>query len=132
LKKYLDGNLTPRAQQKKDVTVCKMINKEDGRIDWQNETAEQIDRKIRALNPQFKTFTFLANNKRVNILESKGTSVATRPSVFPPGRYELVENKLAIGTKKNILLISELQVEGKKPVTAEEFAQGYGNEGRFC
>jgi len=134
LEEYLSDKIVPKPQSKRGVTVCEIIKKEDGRIDWQKETAEQIDRKIRALNPQIKTFTFLKKNnqkKRVNILGSEGTSIITRLDVLPPGRYELVKSELAIGTKKNILLISKLQVEGKIPITAEEFVQGYGEDGYF-
>ena len=121
LKEYLDGRITLKPQIEKEATVCKMIQKEDGRINWQNETAEEIDRKIRALNPQFKTFTLLANNKRVNIVGSAGIAIEQ----MQPGSYKLIDKNLAVGTKKNILLINKLQVEGKKPISAEEFVRGY-------
>jgi len=153
LKKYLNARTQNFASSQKqndnDATYCKIIKKEDGRIDWQKETAGQIDRKVRALNPQIKTFTFIEKNnqkRRVNILESIGT----RPGVFLPGQYKLSnvgaipastevcpalsfrrasvgkhELPLQIGTKKGILLIAKLQIEGKKPISAKEFFIGY-------
>ena len=125
LAKYLEGEIIPKPQAEKGVTICKIIKKENGRINWSSETATQIDRKVRALNPQFKTFTFLEkNNKklRVNILESAGT----RRGAFLPGQYNLIDNNLATGTKEDLLLVSKLQVEGKKPISAEDFVRGYG------
>jgi len=140
LKKYLGLNVETHnyaSLQKQDntkATYCKIFKKEDGRIDWQKETAEQIDRKIRALNPQIKTFTFM-KNKRINILETQGFLVephnyASLPyynaSLLKTGEYKLSGENLAVKTKGDILLISELQVEGKKPTSAEEFFRGYG------
>jgi len=127
LKKYIDGQITLVPQSNTGVTVCKIIKKEDGKIDWQNETAEQINRKIRALNPQFRTFTFLEGNKRVNILASAGVGAGQTPW----GSYELKGNRLAVGTKEGVLLVSKLQVEGKNPLSAEEFTHGYGASGHF-
>lgn len=123
LNKYFTGEIIPKPQQNKGVSICKIIRKEDGKINWRNETAQQIDRKVRALNPQFKTFTFLNNNKRVNILESVGVDLEQKQ----PGIYKFTEENLIIGTKKGALLLSKLQVEGKKPISAEEFARGYPN-----
>jgi len=123
---YIEGRITLKPQPKTGVTISKMIDKSAGQINWADETAEQIDRKIRALNPQFKTFTFLENNKRVNLLESAGTYLST----LPAGKYELKEGNLAVGTKKDILLVSWVQVESKKSITATEFTQGY-KDGRF-
>lgn len=131
LVKYLKGKIIPKPQAEKGATTCKIIRKEDGRIDWQKETAKQIDRKVRALNPQFKTFTFLKkNNKnlRVNIL----VTARIRRGAFPFGQYKLLDENLAVATKKNILLISKLQVEGKKPISVEDFVRGYpGIDNKF-
>jgi methionyl-tRNA formyltransferase len=132
LKKYINGEIVLSPQPKEGVTVCGMVKKEDGRVDWQNETAEQIDRKIRALNPQFKTFTFLERNnqkKRVNILDSFGV-FAEGGFDLSPGQYKLSQDKLAVGTSKNTLLINKIQLEGKKAVFPDEFIWGYG-KGRF-
>jgi methionyl-tRNA formyltransferase len=126
LKRYIEGKIIPQPQPEKGVTVCKLIKKEDGRIDWANETAEQIDRKIRALNPQFKTFNFLPDGRRVNILESAGISNLE----LPPGQYRLENNNLTVGTKSGALLISKIQLQGKNPITAGEFFRGY-NKGVF-
>jgi len=124
---YIEGKISPSPQPKTGVTTCKMIEKSDGQIDWINENAEQIDRKIRAFNPQFKTFTYLGEknrNKRTNILESVGVS----ETALSPGRYALDQKYLAVGTKKNSLLVRSLQVEGKKPISAAEFFCGYGGD----
>ena len=130
LKKYLSSmrhGTYLSEQDHKKATFCKMLSKEDGKINWQKETAEQIDRKIRALNPQFKTFAYLENKKRVNILETVGMCHVT----YLPGEYQLSGDDLAIGTKQGNLLVSKLQVEGKKLITATEFALGYGVKGKL-
>ncbi|MBM3256508.1 MAG: methionyl-tRNA formyltransferase [Candidatus Moranbacteria bacterium] len=142
LRQYIEGKITLKPQPEKGVTFCKMIKKEDGRIDWRCETAEQIDRKVRALNPQFKTFTFLKKNSlrvRVNILETRGIYVETQHATssegienLQPGQYQGFSNNLAVATKKGILLISRLQIEGKNPISAADFLRGYSSiENKF-
>lgn len=135
LNKYLSKDLFPVPQVDVEATYCKMLQKEAGKIDWENETAEQIDRKIRALNPQIKTFTFAEKNgqkKRVNVLESVGILKDSQDSVRDEtkGQYGLFNKNLSVTTKKDLLLVGKLQVEGKSPITPSEFVQGY-SDGRF-
>lgn len=134
LKKYIkaygdEKKILLKEQEHSQATFSKILKKEDGKIDWQKETAKQIDRKIRALNPQFKTHSFFKKNDkqvRINIIETLGIGKGS----IAPGKIEITDNKLAIGTKKGILLVSKLQVECKKPQECRDFFQGY-REGYF-
>lgn len=134
LKKYLvrTQHAVFLQQDNSKATYCRLLRKEDGHINWHEETAEQIDRKVRALNPQFKTFTFLKRNdqvKRANILETVGIYVGTghdpSQTKINPGQFKLSNGNLAIVANKDILLVSKLQVEGKNPISAEDFLRGY-------
>ena len=44
------GELQPQPQADDEVTVTRMLRKEDGRVDWQQQALE-IDRQVRALQP---------------------------------------------------------------------------------
>lgn len=48
LDSYIDGQITPRAQDEAQATYCKLITKEDGAIDITHETAATLSRKVRA------------------------------------------------------------------------------------
>jgi len=45
-----DGSVPSTEQPEEGMTYASMLKKSDGQIDW-NQTAEQIDRQVRALNP---------------------------------------------------------------------------------
>ncbi len=121
----------PKKQPVKGLSISKIFSKEDGKIDWKKESAEKIDRKIRALNPQIKTFCFLEKDsvrKRLILNSSLGLA---KDINLDYGEYELLKEKsekvLAIKAKEGSLLISKLQLEGKKECSAQDFFQGYKN-----
>mgnify|MGYP001620203210 CR=1 FL=1 len=47
LPKYLEGKITPRAQDHQQATYTKILKKADGKIDWKR-SAEEIECEIRA------------------------------------------------------------------------------------
>ncbi len=119
MKKYLNGELTPVEQDHKKATFCKLLKKEDGRIDW-NATASKIHAQFRALQPWPGIFSEL-NGKRVKFLS---LNISERPSIAP-GVIEIAEKSLFVGTATNAIEIKTLQQEGKSPTSATEFLNGH-------
>jgi len=93
------GTIEEKEQNEDEATYFNVIEKEDGKIDWK-ESAETIERKVRAFNPWPGTYTFY-NEKILKILEAEVT-----------------------GTK---LIIKKVQLEGKKPMSFEEFLRGHSD-----
>lgn len=121
-----EGRLIPQAQ-KGPSTYAKEINKEDGRIDW-SKPAFEIERLIRAFTPWPGTFSQLAisNSKSVKNIKI----LAAEKKVLPIDKYRIGETflndgGLAIQCGKGALAISKLQMEGGKPLPAEEFLRGH-------
>ncbi len=112
--------VTLREQKDEEATYTHLFQKKDGKINW-NESAEAIERKIRALNPWPSTYTTL-DNKIIKILEGE---VQEQTEVGPfgdPGKTYLGTNhSVAVQTGKNFLLVKKLQREGEKVKTSEEF-----------
>jgi len=117
LLKYINKKIQPKPQDHKKASFCKIIKKQDGKIDW-NTTAEQIQRKIRAFHEWPTTYTFF-NNKQLKILEADIKKENTNNEI---GK---VNKDLSVQTKNKILIIKKLQLEGKKPITAKEFLNGH-------
>lgn len=88
LPKYVSGEITPLPQNDSLATYTKKIKTEDAFIDLEKDNPVEMERKIRALNPEPGTWT-IQNGKRVKILEA-----------------ELIDGKLKI---------TKIQVEGGKP-----------------
>lgn len=122
LKIYLDNKLEPQPQDDTKATYTKLINKTDGQIDW-HETAEIIERKIRAYNPWPSTFTTFKNNY-LKILEAE-IIIDIKNT---PGLVWQTEDKYpAITTSKDGLKLIKIQLEGKKPISGKDFLLGYPN-----
>ncbi len=119
---YIQGKITPKKQDRAKATYSKIIKKSDGLINW-SESAETIERKVRAYTPWPSTYTFW-NGKMLKILKAE---VLNENSKEEPGIFLKINQVYGIQTGKGILIVRKLQLEGKKAMTAEEFIRGYRN-----
>ena len=115
--------VTPQKQPAESTTAyAAMLNKKMGEIDW-SQSAVQIERLVRGLNPWPSAYTHLAG-KTLKIWKA-----AVRPSreqKKEPGSVILEDKKhFGIQTGDGVLEILELQLEGKKRMTADAFLRGY-------
>ena len=115
--------VTPQKQPAESTTAyADMLNKKMGEIDW-SQSAVQIERLVRGLNPWPSAYTHLAG-KTLKIWKA-----AVRPSreqKKEPGSVILEDKKhFGIQTGDGVLEILELQLEGKKRMTADAFLRGY-------
>lgn len=102
LKLYGSGAITPLAQDHTKSTITRMLDREDGKIDWK-ESPEMIERKIRAYTPWPGTYTEI-NHHGV------------------PLRVKILKARLVDGE----LEFLEVQPEGRQVMSYEEFVRGYG------
>jgi len=123
LNKVIEGKYKLEEQDEKKVTYANKIKKNESKIDW-NEGALEILLKIRAFYPSPGAWTYLENGKRVKILEAK-VFVESEENSNKDKKSGLKENDLIIKCGKGRLVIILLQVEGKLPVKAKEFVNGY-------
>lgn len=133
LKKYVAGDLKPKEQDHEKATICKLLSKEDGKIDW-SEPAKIIEQKLRAYTPWPGVWTVF-EEKTIKILAAS-PSQHTRSKALcyssisgggsiSPGEVKIIEKELFVGTGTSPIKITELQLEGKQKTTAEVFLNGY-------
>ena len=116
---YLDGKITPTPQDDTQATSVKLINKEDGEIDWQSD-AIVIERKVRAYQPWPSAFTKL-DGKILKVLRAE-----LLPEVGTPGVvWQTPDDYPAVFTQNGSLKLLEVQLEGKKSTTGVDFLRGY-------
>ena len=121
LPNYVNGKIKPQEQDHSQATFCKLIKKQDGKIDW-NKPAEEIERMIRAFAGWPESYTNF-DDKVLKILEADFEDKKTEKK---PGEVFLDENKnLSIQTGNGILILKTLQLEGKKPMSAKDFLNGH-------
>ncbi len=117
-----EGKYTPKPQQwEGDIKLAPKIFKETCKINWIQDT-DSIYNFIRGLAPYPAAWTEL-NGKTCKILKAK--KFVTSSANGEPGTYT-TDNKtfLHFSTDNGLLAIEELQLEGKKKMTIEEFLRG--------
>ncbi len=122
LPNYIRGKIKPKPQDHSQATFCKIIKKSDGQINWDN-SARQIERKIRAYHQWPNAYTFW-NNKKLKILNA---DILDKNTNHKTGEVFLENNSLCVQTGDNILSLNKLQLEGKKPMKIKDFLNGHKN-----
>lgn len=113
----------PIHQDESFTTYAPKLKKTDARINWSN-SAQQIERFIRALNPKPVAFTELKTKSRtltVRIFKS----TLTNKSGLVPGKLLYENRKLLVGTADFSLELNEVQPASRRVLSAAEFAAGY-------
>ena len=105
------------AQNEKNASFCRMIRKEQGRIDWVEEDAQTIERKLRAFTPWPGIHCFGPYRKRLQLLELEVVDENSEPGYVQQG--------LIVGTRKGSLRILRLREEGKKEMDTASFLNGH-------
>jgi methionyl-tRNA formyltransferase len=118
--KYFNQQLSLRRQDDMLAGYVKKITKNDGRIDWRN-TAEYLERFIRTMHPWPGAWS-LWENKKIKIIAA---DYLQEKNDYEAGQIFYTDNKLKIKCLSDCLLITELQLEGKKPATPENLLHGY-------
>lgn len=114
------GKAVTKEQESTFATPAPKIYKEDCRIDW-TKPAVEIHNFIRGLSPRPCAHTS-DGATLLRIYRSLPAPPARRAA---PGAVETDGGRLFAGTGTGMLELLELQQEGKKRHTAEEFLRGY-------
>ncbi|MBI2028956.1 methionyl-tRNA formyltransferase [Candidatus Gottesmanbacteria bacterium] len=100
---FLQDKIELKPQNNSKATFAPKLTKEDGEINW-DERPELIERKIRAFTPWPGSFTFVKLNGKTL-------------------RLKVLKAHL----KNDKLVLDEVQLEGKNPVSFKEFKTAYPN-----
>jgi len=122
------GRATETPQDDNAATYAHRLKKDDGAIDW-SWRAERIHNLIRGLHPWPHAFTFLHGTRliirRSKVSDVSDTSEASEVSRPPGTILEAAGDRLIVATGAGMLHISEIQAEGKRPMTARDFLAGH-------
>lgn len=111
------GESVFKEQDASGVTICKLIEREDGRIDFK-ESAQKILNRFRAYTPWPGLFTSY-QGKRVKFLDIEVTG-----DDLEPGKVHCNKHEILIGTSDGSLKVKLLQMEGKTTLHPEAFIAG--------
>jgi len=111
----------PVAQNHEEATYATMLKKEDGRIDW-HLPADILYNRIRGMTPWPGCFTHL-DKKLFKIHSAEKTD--TKHEALPGQVLSVSDNGIAVAAGKGALLLKEVQLEGKKRMSASDFIKGH-------
>lgn len=121
---WLAGDAAPVAQADLpgEPSVCPLVKKQDGRIDW-TMPAARVERMIRAYTPWPAAFTTW---KGQNFKLWHGSVIPGHisPGSDPPGTVSEVDGRVAVVTGDGLLALHEVQPAGKRRMPAATFLNG--------
>lgn len=112
------GKAPRTPQDNASATYAPKLKREDGKIDW-SEPAEVIERKIRAFNPWPGAFMKL-DGRNLKMFSASVVDLSGKP-----GEILRSEKQLVVAAGKGALSIGEVQLEGKRRMSASEFLRGH-------
>ena len=114
------GELTPVPQDNDKATKVGKFSKEMGIINWKDDAA-YIDRLIRTMDPWPSAYTHL-DGKTLKIW--KATPIEDDSNASAGEIFEISKNSFKVATGKGSLEVFEVQLEGKKRMSAGDFMRG--------
>ena len=117
------GSMTPQAQDNARATLAPILTRDDARIDF-SRTAVAIDQRFRGFQPWPGAFTMLRGKKL--IVHAMRPLPSSYTSTAQPGTVQAEANAWMVACGQGTMLeLSELQMEGKKRMRADDFFRGF-------
>ena len=120
------GNIQAKPQNHTQATLAPLLTRDDGRMDFAAYTATELKNRWRGFQPWPGAFTALDGKKliahRLAVMESATSRVLESGE---PGQLFMAQQRLIVCCARHTgLELLELQLEGKKRMTADEFLRG--------
>jgi methionyl-tRNA formyltransferase len=121
------GQVRPTPQDHSQATLAPILKKEDGRMDFAR-SAKDLFNRLRGFQPWPGAFTIFKGKT----LQVHGAQPVQRAGALTPGELAVEGTRLFVGCGKNkgkdadsALELIEIQLEGKRRMTTQEFINGY-------
>jgi methionyl-tRNA formyltransferase len=120
LRGLANGIIQGRAQNHAEATSAPILKREDGSIDWP-QTAQQIYNRMRGFTPWPDAYTQF----RSQTCHLRGKPVPNQQTDVTPGTILSSAGQLLVACGQGSLLeLSTVKLQGRKQVSAAEFANG--------
>lgn len=111
------GRAIATPQDNSLATPASKINKDDAAINWQ-QTAEEIDRLIRAFNPWPIAFTHIGEE----VMRIHQAAIEAVASSKTPGTVLAIDKSgMRVATGKHVLLVERIQFSGGKVISISDW-----------
>jgi methionyl-tRNA formyltransferase len=115
------GSITARPQDNSNATLARILKREDGFLDF-SRSAKEAWNRLRGFQPWPGAFTSF----RGKTLQLHAAMPAQTFAIVPAAHFAIQSDRLLMGLAHDSALeVLELQVEGKKRMSAHDFINGY-------
>ena len=122
LEQWVDGSIAAEPQDPEMATTTRLLRREDGVLDF-SEPAETLARKVRAFDPWPGTATTV-DGQRFSVRVAHPMEIG-EPAGRPGQVVALANGRTGIvAGGGSVLALDRVQIAGKRPVGAAEFARG--------
>ncbi|MEI6534608.1 MAG: methionyl-tRNA formyltransferase [Verrucomicrobiaceae bacterium] len=124
-----EGKAPHIPQENASATLTRKLEREHGRLDWK-QSATELKRIIRAYHPWPGTFCLLKSTDGKSMqLKVHQASVVEDAAACPIGGTVIsTEGRLLVSCGSGVLELIEVQLEGRKRMSAAEFLRGHPQE----
>jgi methionyl-tRNA formyltransferase len=120
-----DGTIRPQPQNHAFATFAPMLDREDGRMDFASRTATELYNRWRGFQPWPGAFTTLNGKKLIVHRMAAAAPASAEESPGEPGQIRVENHRLFVSCAGDTWLeLLEVQLEGKKRLSAAEFLRG--------
>jgi methionyl-tRNA formyltransferase len=119
------GKVKRVRQNSAEASVAPRMTKEDGKINW-DRSPEEIEAHIRSMQPWPGAYAWLPDGADQKMLKVFVVILSRRAKGKPGEVVEVNSHGILVAAKKGGVLLREVQLEGRKRMTAAEFARGAG------
>jgi methionyl-tRNA formyltransferase len=116
-----DATIVPKQQDHSHATLAPLLTREDGRMDFAKHTARELWNRWRGFQPWPGAYTNLEGKKLI----VHRMQVSQKNETAEPGSIEICDGAMLVACAQGTWIeVVELQLEGKKRMTASEFLRG--------
>jgi methionyl-tRNA formyltransferase len=118
--RYAEGDTEGEVQDESLVTYAHKLEKHESLINWQ-ASAVELDRQIRGLNP----WPVAQTTFKGQTLKIWGAELCSSNPDSKPGRIEINDHQIEVGTGQGSLRLLEVQLPGGKRIHAADFLNAH-------
>jgi len=119
---WAEQKITPKPQAEEGVSVTHLFEKEDGKMNWNNE-AMHLERQVRAMKPWPGAWFVWKLDDHETIIKVHEAAVShTQKDV--PGAVFCEDGRVFVSCKAGSLELITIQPEGKQNMSASDFVRG--------
>jgi methionyl-tRNA formyltransferase len=128
--KYVLGEISPIPQDNSKATLCQLIDREDGHIQW-TQTTQEIYNRFRALHPWPGVFSYWEKKEnqllrlKLRALYPCSKELTEKQENLLPGTVFIAHDQLSVKTFDGAIIIEAIQPECKAVMPIYDFLNGH-------